>query len=362
MPHPTLLPGVRRFWRDVHTMQLGLDPATAITLRLADPRCGRVLELLDGTRNERAVKAEAARRGIDERATSALLGALRESGLLITSEELLPRGLGPAVRARLLPEAGALGLRLRLQRRLGVTPRTPAAVLRQRLGSKVVITGFGRLVTPIATALAHAGVGHVEPALSGLVEHADLGFGGLAPGDLQQRRALAVAAEVRRSAPDTDTGPVRAANLIVQVGSRRPANLEALSYRSIPHLAVAVRDGRVLVGPLVRPGNAPCLNCLDLHRQDRDPAWAAIHAQLSTARPDTEACETAIALVGVGVVVAESLDFLDGRLPRSIAATIEVAGPGDQRRRTWEPHPDCDCAVRVRRPKPTGAHANPPDR
>lgn len=347
MPHPTLLPGIRRFWRDLHTLQLGLDPATAITVHLADPRTGRLLELLDGTRSERALRAEASRRGIDDRAAAALLGALRETGLLITAEELLPRGLGPGLRARLLPEAAALGLRRRLQRRLGVTQRTPAAVLRRRLSAKVVITGFGRLVTPIAAALAHAGVGHVEPALTGLVDRADLGFGGLAPADLQQRRSLAAAAEVRRSSPDTDTGPIRdrAASLIVQVGTSRPPNLEALSFRAVPHLAVAVRDGRIVVGPLVRPGVAPCLNCLDLHRQDRDPAWPAINAQLRTGRADTEACETTVALVGVGVVAAEVLDFLDGRRPRSAGATIEVVGPGGQRRRSWPPHPDCGCAA-----------------
>jgi bacteriocin biosynthesis cyclodehydratase domain-containing protein len=345
LSHPTLLPGLARVWRDAHTLQLGLDPAAAVTLQLADPRWGRMLDLLDGTRHVREFKKAAAARGYDAAAASALLGTLREAGLLINADHLMPRGLPPGQRNRLLPEAAALGLRRRLHSRLGVVDRPPAAVIRRRLGARVLVAGQGRLVTPIAAALAHAGVGHVDPALTGLVDHTDLAYGGFGPGDLQRRRASAAAEEVRRLVPEADTSPLRdkSASLVIQVGNQRPPLLEALCYRDVPHLGVSVRDGRVLIGPLVRPGLPPCFQCVELHRRDRDPVWPVIDAQLRTSKATSEPCETPIVLVGVAVVVAEALELIDGRRPRSVAATIEIVSASDQRRRTWTGHPECDC-------------------
>ena len=109
------------------------------------------------------------------------------------------------------------------------------------------------------------------------------------PTDAHRPRGVAAAEAVRRVAPDVDLAPLRpgTATFAVLVGFAAPAALTALSYgtRRLAHLAVTVRDGTVVVGPLVRPGRTPCLNCLDLHRRDRDPAWPAIAAQLQTTPP-----------------------------------------------------------------------------
>ncbi|MGH3681909.1 MAG: hypothetical protein ACRDT2_16870, partial [Natronosporangium sp.] len=55
LARPTLLPGLRRIWRDRHRLQLGVDPARAVTLQLPEPGTARLLDLLDGTRSERTV-------------------------------------------------------------------------------------------------------------------------------------------------------------------------------------------------------------------------------------------------------------------------------------------------------------------
>ncbi|MER6592978.1 hypothetical protein ABT214_14230, partial [Micromonospora purpureochromogenes] len=60
LPRPTLLPGLTRLWRDRHTLQLGLDPGRAVLLEVADPRAARLLDLLDGSRSERGILADAA--------------------------------------------------------------------------------------------------------------------------------------------------------------------------------------------------------------------------------------------------------------------------------------------------------------
>lgn len=46
------------------------------------------------------------------------------------------------------------------------------------------------------------------------------------------------------------------------------------------HLPVAMERGRTTVGPLVLPGESPCLSCRDGHERDRDADWPRMHAQL----------------------------------------------------------------------------------
>lgn len=47
-----------------------------------------------------------------------------------------------------------------------------------------------------------------------------------------------------------------------------------------PHLPLAFEPGRVTVGPLVIPGETPCLSCRDIEDTERDPAWPLVHSQL----------------------------------------------------------------------------------
>ena len=340
---PTLLPGLRRLWRDRHAVQLGTDPRRAVVLEFADPALARVLDLLDGSRTERAVLREATALGIAEPATAALLGTLREGGLAIDAHSLLPPGLPEPVRRRLATEVAALALRREV---------APATAIRRRAAAHVLVTGYGRLAVPIAAALAQAGVGHVDAALSGRTRASDAAPGGLLPADAGRPRATAAAEAVARVAPATSVKPLRdsAATFVVQTGTLRPASLAALAYarRAIPHLAVEVRDDAAVVGPLVPPAGSPCLNCLDLHRRDRDPAWPALAAQLSTGPESMAPIAVATVLAVTGYAAAEVLAYIDGGTPQTLGTTIEVSGPGREVRRTWSPHTGCDCTRRRR--------------
>ena len=110
----------------------------------------------------------------------------------------------------------------------------------------------------------------------------------------------------------------------------------------------------MVVGPLVRPGVSPCLNCLDLHRLDRDPAWRVIAAQLqATARTDPLACTTALA--GAAFAAAEVLTPIDGGTPADARhhrrdRWARVTRSGDVGAR----HPACGC-TRRRRTQDDGA-------
>jgi bacteriocin biosynthesis cyclodehydratase domain-containing protein len=361
LARPTLLPGLRRIWRDRHRLQLGVDPARAVVLELPDAGAARLLDLLDGTRSERTVIAHAGRYGIGAADARAMLAALRAAGLVLGAQSLLPHQLPDQVRRRLAGEAAALALRGRAPGAGGDPgngsdqPATAAQILRRRASARVVVTGHGRLAGPVALALAQSGVGHVWPALGPLPGPAAAGAaaaGPAGPGP-DRRPGPRLAATISRAAPGTRTGPLRRseASFVVQVGATGPANLAAAGFarRRLAHLAVAVRDGTPVIGPLVPPTGGPCLNCVDLHRRDRDPEWPELAAQL--AQPADDPCAAATLLSAAGLAAGEVLCWLDGGTPATLGASIELTGPGRLRRRSWPPHPHCSC-LRRRPPRP----------
>jgi ThiF family protein len=414
---PTLLPGLPRIWRDSNTLQLGLDPAGAVLIDLPDPSAARVLDLLDGSRPERVVLADAVEHGVAAADARDLLEVLRETGLVMAAPSLLPSSLAEDARTRLSGEAAALALRqvaeLRTARPIdlvsplhprpahpgtdqpgpdqpehthqapnqptGIKPAgigptgigpagigpagigpagigptgigldTPAQILRRRAAAHVVVAGRGRLGAGIAVALAEAGVGHVHPDQAGAVRRAELSGGPLRAADVGRPRAEAVADAVARAAPHAETHPVRrgAATLIIQLGHDQPVALLAASHarRRQPHLPVAIREGAAVIGPFVPPTGAPCLNCVDLHRRERDSGWPGLSAQFGGAA--AEPCGVATILAATAYATAEALAFLDGGAPETMGAAVEIAAAGRFRRRTWPPHPGCDCGRRT---------------
>ncbi|WP_328349048.1 TOMM precursor leader peptide-binding protein [Micromonospora sp. NBC_00421] len=346
MLRPALLPGLTRLWRDRHTLQLGLAPGRAVLLEVTDSRLPRLLDLLDGTRSERGILVDAANFQVDPGQVRGLIDTLHAAGLVVPAHTLLPRDLTGPDRTRLAAEAGALAL---------ATPTlagTPAQVLRRRRVARVVVAGAGRLGAPVAVALAQAGVGHVSAELTGPVHPGDLVGTGLVATDVGQPLAGAVRTVIERVAPGTRTGPAgrRRVELVVQLGTDRPADLLATGYarRRQPHLLLTLREGVPVVGPLVRPPAGPCLHCLDLHRTERDPDWPALAAQLATG-PADQSCGTATLLAAVGYAVAEALAQVDGGTPETVGCAVEVGSAGRFRRRVWAPHPGCSCSGAGRR-------------
>jgi bacteriocin biosynthesis cyclodehydratase domain-containing protein len=335
------LPALRRLWRDPHRLQLGTDPERAVLLQLTDARYARVLDLLDGTRTEQAVLREARRYGVAPPEATAILAALTHAGFVRDAHSLWARDLPEATRRRLDSEAAALAM---------PGPgraEAPAAVLRRRRKAHVLVTGSSQLAVPIACALASSGIGHLDPDVSGIVRLSDAVPAGLLPSDAHRPRGVAAADAVRRTAPDVELGSFSRgrATFAVLVGFAAPASLTALSLssRRLDHLAVTVRDGTVVVGPLVRPGHTPCLNCLDLHRLDRDPDWPLVAAQLHTTPDALEPLTATTALAGAAYAAEEVLTNVDGGSPRTLGATVEITGPGQSSRRRWTHHPRCDC-------------------
>jgi hypothetical protein len=209
----------------------------------------------------------------------------------------------------------------------------------------VVLAGHGRLGAAIAVTLAEAGVGHVHPEVSGTVTPGELAAGPLREADVGRPRREALAAAVTRAAPGAGTQAVRrgAAALVIQLDHDEPVDLIAAAHasRRQPHLAVTIREGAAVIGPLVPATGAPCLSCLDLHRRDRDAGWPG------PSRPQVpEPCAATTLLAAAAYAAGEALTFLDGGTPETLGASAEITAPGRIRRRTWPPHPRCDCGRR----------------
>ena len=126
-----------------------------------------------------------------------------------------------------------------------------------------------------------------------------------------------------------------------------PRMLRDLHSQGIAHLAVRVRDGTGLVGPLVVPGVTSCLGCADLHRRDRDAAWPAVAAQLrdtvGVADRATLLATAALALSQVNRVIG-AVRGSESEPPTSLNATLEFdVHAGSIVVRHWPKHPLCSC-------------------
>jgi bacteriocin biosynthesis cyclodehydratase domain-containing protein len=126
-----------------------------------------------------------------------------------------------------------------------------------------------------------------------------------------------------------------------------PRMLRDLHSHGVAHLAVRVRDGTGLVGPLVVPGVTSCLGCADLHRRDRDAAWPAVAAQLrdtvGVADRATLLATAALALSQVNRVIG-AVRGSESEPPSSLNATLEFdVHAGSIMVRQWRRHPLCSC-------------------
>lgn len=181
-----------------------------------------------------------------------------------------------------------------------------------RSGRTVCVPGAGNVVDHLRHTLLREGVGTIHPSPA-------------SPGG------------------DTDLA-VLVAHAVVPEEHGRPWLEEGT-----PHLPVALHDSGLTIGPLVRPGQTPCLRCLDLHRSDRDRAWPAILNQLprSPADPGPTVHRAgplaAAAAELVGLILLALLDGLPAS-PSRPGQSWQIGLPWPEvHTRVWTMHPRCPC-------------------
>lgn len=320
-----LRPGLRVLTRGPHEVQVGTDARWAVRLEALTPpeRAAVMAGLPDGTPD-----------GVDEARWNSLRSGLAEAGLA-----------GPAPDGgRSRPGPGAADAQvLALVRPSG----DGVEVVHRRAARGVVVLGAGPTGLAIATTLAAAGVGCVLVEDSMPVRSCDVGTG-YRWSDVGTPRAAAARRALRDVAVEVRTDGLDRPDVVVLVdhAAADPGRAAMLVSSDTAHLSVVVREADVLVGPIVVPGRGPCLQCLDLHRADDDPAWPGLLAQLTGAGTRSGAEPVAVAQVCAGVAAAAVLAHLDGARPTLLGRTVEVGLPDALPRvRDWAPHPSCGCCA-----------------
>jgi bacteriocin biosynthesis cyclodehydratase domain-containing protein len=342
--HPTLLPFLPQLWRSATTLQLGVDPERALILTDVTPALRAVLRLLDGRHHVEEILERAEALGLPTRTVHRLLRRLIMGGVAVDGLPSigLPATMPLETRQRLSADLAALTLR---------HGGRAGEVLGARQDHTIVIQGGGRIAPLLGSLLGASGVGRVcISGAHGSVGLGDTAVGGLLPGDHGRPYGTATSDAIHRAAPEVDTRPLSASrlpDLLVLGESARLSAAERWRWvsRRVPHLAVGFREGVAIIGPLVVPGVTACLDCLDHHRAERDPAWPDLALQLREARPEgPEPHEVAAVSAAASIAALQVLHYLDGGAPETLGATLELASPANTLpRRSWAPHPDCPC-------------------
>ncbi|AEI10049.1 hypothetical protein CRES_1697 [Corynebacterium resistens DSM 45100] len=122
-----------------------------------------------------------------------------------------------------------------------------------------------------------------------------------------------------------------------------------MSHR-IPHLPFGVLDDRVVIGPLVVPGETACLSCFDHHYRQFDAGWRGVRMQ-ATARPagTAAAASTVAATVVAELVHRHLLGWIsEGRTAADIPEAVKgrtVLDPSTGRSGVTHVEPVADCPV-----------------
>jgi hypothetical protein len=351
---PALKVGLRPLWRDKDTLQLGTDPRRARALTGLGKAAG-VISLLDGSRDTVEVARTAEQCGIPKQDVDRIIGLLATAGILDDFPSEVRAFLPDYLRGRIGPEMACAALAHCLA-------DGGAAVLARRRAAFARVYGAGRLGSCVATFLAASGVAWVSCLDNGTAEAADVTPAGLGIEDVGANRTDGVARAVHRIAPEVRTAndARRLPDLAVITGWPDPVLVAALMRDRVPHLVVRAEEAIGVVGPLVLPGRAACVRCVDLSKTNRDPAWPRILAQASAAEPPaaTQACDTVLAAATAALATAQALTLIDRTgAPAAANGTLELVLPEWQwQRRGWPPHPACTCgAALCRRRHDVGA-------
>ncbi|PRZ38540.1 ThiF family protein [Antricoccus suffuscus] len=343
---PWIPPVLRRVWRDVGILQIGIDGDRAIVLGGITPERYRLINSINGRRSSAQLIAQGPWLGLTADDIVAVLRQLHASGVLVdlgavpaeTDSGWHPendRGLLPDLAARLLSPASG----------------TPQQVAAARAHSQVLIHGGRRVGSVIAGALAAAGLGRINVVERAPVDASDVTGGGFGLDDVGADHSDALARLVKRVSDSASTArlsPLESPDLLILTETwPGPDERERSLQRSgTPYLCATVRERRAVIGPFVVPGESSCLQCQHLSRRDRDPQWPAIYGQLRMQphRPE-DAGESALALLAGSLASIQALQWFDGeRLPETINTTLEIGLPDlVLTRRFWPRHPLCTC-------------------
>lgn len=229
----------------------------------------------------------------------------------------------------------------------------------------IELSGRSRVITLLYSILLASGVTRVRFAdrhQRPLVTDSDIGFGGLEESDVglsyytvteSVRRGISLFPTDRNFHYELDASRPIA---VIHYGDCDPEMLMEWSNEKIPHLVIHAPIGdEVVVGPLVIPGQSPCIRCLSLYEIDNYgfTRLERINLNLVDELPAVTAYYiAAIAAAQILHFIDQSLSAITSPLPRNTGIG-EVAYINFQK--LTEPqvvaiarHPLCGCAYSLK--------------
>ena len=168
---------------------------------------------------------------------------------------------------------------------------------------------------------------------------------------VEARVELALHDEGIPTAPRAAAGSV---GVVLVNGAASAHQLTRYLRDDLTHIPIAFEPGGIIAGPLIIPGDTPCLTCRDGHERDRDPAWPRLHAQLIGAQAGRiTAARTAEAAGLVARILAEPDS---AKRPSSVRVTPD----GHRAWREAAFHEECRCREQSFRSPPGTATAGGP--
>ncbi|MEL4506043.1 TOMM precursor leader peptide-binding protein [Luteococcus sp. H138] len=214
-------------------------------------------------------------------------------------------------------------------------------------GLSIGLTGSGSLARALAQTLLRAGVRRLECLDPGRPDplvwpNCDHGTGAEALVRSLRPRHDVVLKAVTQVSDLADDG----VDLVLVAGAQVEADrwlLDELVRHDLTHLVTGCHRDLARIGPLVMPGRSPCVHCLDVARNQQDPVWSQVLAQLSStpARPQPTLTQTVAARAALEV----------GWLARGLGAAQRLHGRielhdlhyPEVREVRFQAHPECGC-------------------
>ncbi len=288
-------------------VQVGVDPPTAVVLETIDAEpFARWLRRIDGTRTAAELTTLVAAELPDRWPLPRVVNLLGRLG----DHALLSEGIGPD---------------------------------RGRWSTQQVrLVGAGPVAARVADQLATAGIGTVVLVDDRSAQQLD---------PAAPTRAQALRSRLGRRHPSTAVSvvnhwskPEQGCDLTVIVSDTLECDralTDALLRVDQTHLLVRPAGSGAVVGPAVRPGRSPCLQCLDLTRRDLDPGWPQLLPQLVARTGPTSTTTIAWA---AATTTTQALALLHGAAAETLGATLELSDDDHLvRKRRWPAHPMCGC-------------------
>lgn len=156
--------------------------------------------------------------------------------------------------------------------------------------------------------------------------------------------ALAHLTGVHMTVPEVITDETEpSADLVFLVADYlvHPRWADHLLRHNVSHCPVVFSDQTITVGPVVTPGETPCLTCVEFHRRDDTIGWLEVSSQL-WGKNSPLTTTTNIGMAWALMILLVTPGGMAGVTAGFTRAVFRV----DEGKVSWEDttfHPDCDC-------------------